>query len=514
MAAARETETPFRRGLSLKYQVAVAVILLIVGVTGGVTAVVRGQVRASLISQMMDKGRVLVRVLAGNAVEAVATGERVRLALLADETKKQGEDIFAAAVAGPDGVVMAHTDYTLEGKPYPRPAGVQPQVQGAERVSRYAVDGEEILDFESDLTLTSPDQKISRTLGRAHVLFSLGPIRAIVNRTLQNIFFVALCGLGLGILVSIWLAAWITRPVQELARAAGAVGAGDLDLRIPVTRRDELGQLSVAFNHMAGNLKRAQAERIVKERLQHEMEIAQRIQNLLVPKSAPRIAGFSVGMLYRAAEEVSGDYYDFLDLGRGAWGMTVGDVSGKGVPGALVMVETRSALRSFALSTRSPREVLSLTNRQLSPDLPENMFITLSYLVLDPAARTATISRAGHLAALVYRQATGACEREQSAGIAIGIADPGTFDGLLTEGSIRLQPGDMILLYTDGLDEAVNAGQELFGSQRLVDVLKRAAGQDAQAIVAELDRAVRAFTGEAPQADDMTMILLKVEGKG
>jgi sigma-B regulation protein RsbU (phosphoserine phosphatase) len=239
------------------------------------------------------------------------------------------------------------------------------------------------------------------------------------------------------------------------------------------------------------------------------MEVAREIQSILIPKTTPKIPGYSVGMMYRGAEEVSGDYIDFIEVKKGFWGMVVADVSGKGVPGGLVMAQTRSTLRTVAQEHVSPSQVLSMTQRKLYLDIRPDMFVTASYLVLDAAHATTTMARAGHPAALVFVQKNQRVELALPSGVAIGITEPETFESLLIEKKIAMAPGDFIFLYTDGVDESCNAIQELFGHKRIIESLESSAKLPAQEIVARLEEAIKTFIQKAPQHDDMTMIVLK-----
>lgn len=501
----------FRPGLGLGFKFSAAIIILISIVMGLVTWVVRERVQDTLLAQMRLKGLALTRGLAGNAAEALVTADRLLLSELVDKAIKQETGISYAALVNEQGVILAHSNYRQEGQVYAMPFGARHEQLQNGRISYYTLDGEPRLDFALPILLEEMGIGLKKKLGTAHVVYLLSPIRQIVNTTLQDIFYIAAGGLALGILFALFLVKRITRPIARLAGAALKIGAGNLDLSLKITNRDELGQLAATFNLMTANLKKAQAELIVKERLQHEMELAKQIQSLLVPKKSPALPGYSLGMLYRAAQEVSGDYFDFIDLGRGRWGIVVADVSGKGIPGGLVMAQTRATLRTVALASASSREVLTKTQRLLDPDLREDMFITLSYLVLDVAKRQISLSRAGHLGALVYRQAQGRCEMEMPAGIAIGIADPDTFDRKLSEKMIKLNPGDFIFLYTDGIDEASDEANQLFGLNRLVKCLVASASLRAEKIITRVEQAVRAFAGNVPQNDDMTMIAIKIE---
>jgi serine phosphatase RsbU (regulator of sigma subunit) len=490
----------------------VIVSLLIVALMGSVTLVVYSRVQHTLLSQMRVKGAALARGLAANAAEALLTRDRLRLAELVDKTLAAETGIVGAALVDASGVVVAHSDFRQEGRPYrerlPKALTVEPLPGG--EILGYAWLGEECLDFSLPVRI---EEKSEEVLGSAHVVYSLSSIRRVVYETLLNIFFVAAGGLAIGVLLALLWVRQITRPVTRLAHAAEALGRGHLDARVEVRSRDEVGQLAVAFNAMAANLKQAQAELLEKERLQREMEIAQRIQNALIPKHCPEIPGYSLSALYRGALEVSGDYYDFIPVDAKHWGIVVGDVSGKGVPAGLVMAQMRSTLRSLAPHALSPQAVLTRIQEQMYPDLRDDMFVTASYLVLDPAAGSLILSRAGHLAAWVYRHAQRRFELALPTGIAIGISDPDTFAWILKEETIHLRHGDFIFLYTDGVDEAYNRQREFFGSERLQQTLLSAANDPAPAIVAALDRTLRDFVADGIQTDDITMVLVKAEGK-
>lgn len=501
----------FRPGLGLGFKISAAIIILISIVMGLVTWVVRERVQDTLLAQMRLKGLALTRGLAANAAEALITADRLLLSELVDKAVKQEDGINFVALVDEEGVILAHSNYQQEGQRYTLPPDFSHEQLQTGRLSYYTLDGEPCLDFALPILLEEMGIGLKKKLGTAHVVYLLSPIRQIVNTTLRDIFYIAAGGLALGILFALFLVKRITRPIARLAGAAHKIGAGNLDLSLKITSRDELGQLASTFNLMTANLKKAQAELIVKERLQHEMELARQIQTLLVPKKSPTLPGYSIGMLYRAAQEVSGDYFDFIELGHGQWGIVMADVSGKGIPGGLVMAQTRATLRTVAPASTSPRETLSKTQRQLDQDIREDMFITLSYLVLDVAKKQLCLARAGHLGALVYRQALGRCEMEMPAGIAIGIADPDTFERKLSEKTIKLHPGDFIFLYTDGIDEASDEANQLFGLNRLVKCLVASASLRAEKIITRVEQAVRAFAGNAPQNDDMTMIVIKIE---
>jgi serine phosphatase RsbU (regulator of sigma subunit) len=496
-------------GLRLKFSLAMIVLIGIV--MGLVGVVVHSHVRAALLSQMKSKGIALSRGLAVNAVAALTTSDQLLLAELVDTAIHQETGISHAALVNEQGTVLAHSDFKQEGKHYGIPEHAVVETQGESKIFSYSVEGKACLDFAVPVVFVGKQQKTKKQLGVAHLVFFLSPIEEVVVAALTQLLYITGGGLLLGILFALFLVDRIASPIKRLTKSAEQIGSGNLDIQIHMPRRDELGRLADTFNQMTVNLKQAQVDLIEKERLQHEMEIAQAIQNLLVPKYSPKISGYSVGKLYRSAQEVSGDYFDFFQLNKGFWGMTVADVSGKGVPGGLVMAQLRSILRSIARDNQSPANILSQTEHHLAPDMREDMFVTISYMVLDPERRIVNLARAGHPAAIVYRRATRKCELELPNGVAVGISRPDVFDEVLEEKKIKLNPGDCILLYTDGVDEASNPEQDLFGIDRICDCLVKNAKWSAQKIIDQLDSQVREFADGIPQHDDMTMILVKVE---
>ena len=271
----------FKSGIGLKFKFTLWIILLISAIMGLVTFVVRSHVRKTLIEQMQVKGLALARGLANNAAEALLTSDRLLLAELVDKASKQEQGILFAALVNEQNIVIAHNEFKYEGKQYPLPVGTQFREIDQARVASYTYKGEEVLDFELPVKLSGKFKSIERILGRAHVVYSLAPIQRLVYETLQNIIMLSAGCLALGILIAFLLVGGITRPIKRLADAAKRVGSGDLDYKLAIKARDEIGHLAFTFNSMAIDLKKAQAEMIIKERLQQEMEVANQIQKML-----------------------------------------------------------------------------------------------------------------------------------------------------------------------------------------------------------------------------------------
>ncbi|MBU6302712.1 MAG: SpoIIE family protein phosphatase [Verrucomicrobia bacterium] len=246
-----------------------------------------------------------------------------------------------------------------------------------------------------------------------------------------------------------------------------------------------------------------------KRRLDAELRTASEFQRILLPAKAPEFRGYTIAAASFPAMIVSGDYYDYVSVDDRHLGVAIADVAGKGVPASLIMATCRSVLRTRAAGELSPARVLSVVNRQIFPDIREDMFITMTYLVLDAETGHLLISRAGHRPALIHRKATGLVEPVAPVGLAVGIDDGDVFERVITDRECLLEPGDTMLLYTDGLTEAVNAAGEEYGGERLGQSLQLRASEPVESIMTGICEDVRGFAGSEAQSDDITLIVIK-----
>ena len=246
-----------------------------------------------------------------------------------------------------------------------------------------------------------------------------------------------------------------------------------------------------------------------KERLEKELQIARDIQRLLLPQSAPEMEGFELASLARPAMEVGGDYYDYIPVSKDEWGLVIADVSGKGVPAALVMAMVRSTLRAEAVGKSRAAEVLVKVNRSIYGDIKDDMFISLFYLILNTKKRTLNYARAGHDPSILFHADKGGYELLSNDGMALGVDEGPFFNEALKEGEVELKSGDAVILYTDGITEAMNAKSEEFGFQRLLDIVQKDGGTSE--LIDRIEQGVAGFTGGIPQHDDITLVVLTVK---
>jgi sigma-B regulation protein RsbU (phosphoserine phosphatase) len=284
----------------------------------------------------------------------------------------------------------------------------------------------------------------------------------------------------------------VLQAVNRLIRTA--FDDSDLDLMVSLAN-----QAAIAIERE----KLVQKE-IVAQRYSEQLETARAIQYQFIPKSAPEISGYAVHGMSDPAQAVGGDYLDFLKIDGGRFGFVIADVVGKGVPAALLMANLRSTLRTIAFTGAWPQDIITQVNEYIIPDLKMGQFITLFYGELEVATNKFRYVNAGHNPPMLLHGKSGAISELTVGGPIIGIMKNCVYE----EGSVILEPGDLVCMYTDGVTEAMNDSHEQFDEQRLRNVLLEHKGKSPKAVVEAINKAINAFTGPKEPDDDRTMIAL------
>jgi sigma-B regulation protein RsbU (phosphoserine phosphatase) len=314
----------------------------------------------------------------------------------------------------------------------------------------------------------------------------------------------------------------ITNAVADLYLATVAIDSGDFAHRIRIQRRDQLGALSTSFNTMSESLERLLEQQREKERMQSELEIAQEVQNNLFPHGQVQIPGLELHGVCRPARTVSGDYYDFLIMGDTDLTLAMGDISGKGISAALLMASLHSAVRAYRFAGEdrhsnggahhavngnatfsSPGKVLSLLNRHLYRSTQPEKYATLFLAHYNTTTRNLVYSNGGQLPPFVLC-ADGTVRRLDRGGSVVGLLDNLSYD----EGTVILEPGDILIAYSDGVTEPENEFGE-FGEERLIDMVQRHRHLPLAAISQQVMQALRAWIGDQEQPDDITLVLAR-----
>jgi phosphoserine phosphatase RsbU/P len=263
-------------------------------------------------------------------------------------------------------------------------------------------------------------------------------------------------------------------------------------------------------------LSNARMHKILAEQeiLEREIQIAQEVQRLLLPKECPFIPGYEMGAYSRSARRVGGDYYDFLRIDSNRLAIVIADVAGKGVPGAITMAMVRSALKGQMHPGMTVRDVLGQMNRFVWQDTKPETFVSMFLAVLNIKAKTITLARAGHEPMIYMPSHNGSPPASRiiaPTGMALGIDSGDLFQKSLEEVEIQLGSGDTLVFYTDGVTEAMNKEGEEFTLERFMDTLQRGQHESSEQLLQSIRTSVSTFTGDRPQHDDLTLVLVKVQ---
>jgi len=246
-------------------------------------------------------------------------------------------------------------------------------------------------------------------------------------------------------------------------------------------------------------------------RLEMELDIARKIQQTLLPQQPPIVKGLDIGIFNQPAKQVGGDYHDLIVFPSGELGIAIGDVSGKGMPAALLMANVQASIRRCLEHKHSPMDIVKIINDALCPIcqfIEEHRFVTLFCSILDTSSGKLTYSNAGHNYPLVFKQDGTISELSSNGGLPCGIIEDAYYD----EASINLETNDIAIFYTDGITEAMNSDGIIFGEERLIDMVSKNLDLDSNALITCMYEEISGFIGDSPQYDDMTMMVVKLTG--
>jgi len=294
-------------------------------------------------------------------------------------------------------------------------------------------------------------------------------------------------------------------PMRHQGATQGIIGLGKKMSGDPYTD-DELEFLTTLANQGMIAIENARLfqEALEKERLEEELSIASRIQQGLLPKSIPQVKGFDLAGLNSPSKQVGGDYYDLIPIDHSRIGIAIADVSGKGAPAALLMANLQASLRTLVGESKPISELMGRMNNLVVENTDINTFITAVYGILDIVPGTFTYSNAGHNPPL-FVHSDGTVESLDKGGLVLGMMKDVSYE----EGTIQLCPKDRIVMYTDGVIEAMNDREEEFGEQGLLETIWGGMALSAEALAERIIQEVGSFSAEDYQQDDITLVIIK-----
>jgi len=333
---------------------------------------------------------------------------------------------------------------------------------------------------------------------------AVGPL--LVNLlVLAGVIFLALeiAALATGVV----LTRTITRAVGDLYSATLRVRRGDFTHRIRVQQHDQLGALGESFNEMTTSVSELIQEQRQRQRLENELSIAREVQEQLFPRSLPELPGLQLAAICRPARTVSGDYYDFIRLGPSRLGIALADISGKGISAALLMASLQASLRSNAAldGHNGTAELVERVNQHLFRNTSDDRYATFFYAVYDCEARSLTYTNAGHLAPFFVN--AGNVQQLDEGGTVVGLFEEVPY----TQGTLKVAPGSVLVAFSDGLTEPENVYGEEFGMERLKQEILRQANVAPPRLAENLIAAAEQWAGSAEQADDMTVLIARMD---
>jgi sigma-B regulation protein RsbU (phosphoserine phosphatase) len=316
--------------------------------------------------------------------------------------------------------------------------------------------------------------------------------------------------------VAFLLSRQITRPILALDKGAKVLGRGQLDYQMNIKTGDEIQDLAETFNSMARDLKtyiaNLQQTTQTKERIESELRVATEIQNSMIPRTFPPFPGrkeFDLYAVMQPAREVGGDFYDFFLEGQNKLCLVIGDVCGKGIPAALFMAISKTLIKTEALLGMKANHVLARVNEIIYPDNDTSMFFTGLCAIMDIGTGELSMSSGGHNPPLLGIKGNSYKVIDLPRGMVVGAMPDIKFEIL----KLTLKPGDVLFLYTDGVTEAMNAQNELYGMDRLGACLNRLSGSSVNGLVHGVRADIESFVAGTPQSDDITMLALKYNGQ-
>lgn len=331
----------------------------------------------------------------------------------------------------------------------------------------------------------------------------------IYDTTLSTVFL-TVAYIFLGILIAFLFASRIVQPIKKLTVSALNISKGRFGQVININSKDEVGTLAKSFNKMSLELKAATDQLVQKERLAKEIELASKIQDEFLPKQIPSIGNLEIHAAVIPADAVGGDCYDFIELPDDKLLFYIGDVTGHGVSAGLITAIANSLIYSLSFTTEGndPREISLALNKVLRAKTRPDMFITIFIAIWDAKTNMLTYTPCGHEPTYVFKKDADVVQMLKKEGIALGMVDH--VDKMLKKESIRIDSGDVIIQYTDGIPEAWNSEKQMYGFQRLEESMKKHIHKaTAKEIYDGILEDVYKFMAGYPQADDVTLVVMK-----
>jgi len=494
----------FKRSIRLEFSLYMSGIILVLMLVTGY--VITNQYVKTVTQNVIDKLLVQARSYSRPAGKLIISTDEPDALLLNNICRKLTDDnseVYWAGITNKQNVFIAHTDLGQV-----IASGQMKPVENNQPGTGLR-DGETFSLSIDTIYITVPIEENNILVGKLRVASSAEPIVAARRTSIKTVTSITVLVLLVGLPITMIVLRRKLRPISVITDGLKKVDFENITLDIPVATKNEFGYLTKTLQVMGTRLKAAQRDLVEKERIARELEIAHEIQANILPREYPKTSNFEFAGAYRSAREVGGDYYDFIDIDKDHLGFLIADVSGKSLPGMLVMLLTRDIIVRLARSIKQPADLLTEVNRELLLSIKKNMFVTMFYGILNKTTGCFTFASAGHNPLIRLNDQTGESGLIKTKGYPLGMIPPGPFSKRIETGQILLSDGDWMIQYTDGINEAQNSAGEEFGMDRFVKALESLKLRSPTDLTAETLKRLEQFVDSAPQSDDITLLTMK-----
>jgi serine phosphatase RsbU (regulator of sigma subunit)/uncharacterized protein (UPF0333 family) len=498
----------FRKSIRLEFSLYVsAVILLLMLATGYIiTEKYVATVSQNVVERLLTQARAYSSS-AGKLIISTNGPDELLLNNICKKLVENNSDIYWAGITNQEGTFIAHTDIKQV------IAGAKMDLTSDKHSYDFFNKDETFMTDRALIEITVPISEGGIIVGRLGLASSTRQIIEARDSSILTVASITVFMLLLGIPLTTLILNRKLRPIKQITGALKNVSYEDIKLEFPFVSKNEFGYLAETLKAMGRRLNVAQKSLIEKERLSRELEIAREIQANILPRSFPHAGSYEFAGFYSSAKEVGGDYYDFINFGDERIAFLVADVSGKSLPGMLVMLLTRDIIKQLGQSIFDPGKLLTEVNKELLTGIRKGMFVTMFYGLLNKRTGRFVFASAGHNPLIRVDGQTGRCEMIKTRGYPLGMIASEKFEERIETGEIQLADNDWLVQFTDGINEAQNETKEEFGMERFAEAIKNNIRLSPGEMIENIMQQHKNFVGETPQYDDITLMSLKWFGR-
>jgi len=498
----------YKKSIRLEFSIYVASFILVIMVITGY--VITSRYVATVTQNVVDSLLLQARSYTGPAGKLIlssAEPDALLLNNLCNKLSQNNPDIYWVGITDANKHFVAHTEI--------KQVFVQ-QTLNVESVSsdEFILLKNETLALRGDtIYLAVPIVENALDVGTIALASSVRQIKEARTVAIYTVSTITLVMILIGIPVTMIVLSRKLRPISDITNSLKAVDFNNFNINLKIPAKNEFGYLAETLSVMGARIKQASREALERDRMNRELIIAKEIQRNLLPTNYPKKKCFEFAGTYSSAREIGGDYYDFIDFGDGFTGFLVADVSGKSLPGMLIMLLTRDIVKRHARLVRNPAQLLAAVNDELLRSIKKGMFVTMFIAVIDENTGKVAFASAGHNPLMAVKSNADKIELIKTRGFPLGLVNPEQFEKRIEYAELTLNPGDWLIQFTDGINEALDQNNNEFGMERFVGIVKKYSLTEPNNLIARIMEAHQAFVKDAPQYDDITLLAMKWQGR-